>query len=297
MEYIYKNDEIGKIRNNPKPISIMDSMDNNEGTVYHTNYLDYLSICYGSHNGIVVKPDFIWYTILCEISNIIKKDPKTYQNIFTDSDEKKEIVVFSKSLVLMPIDSLINELFQYIPSGLDKNDILLNFSTTTKLSTFAFSTAFLDTVSPYYRYSMTLCGFNKINVLGTFNDYNLIKDIILEKLNPIFGINTDVNNYLLKCFTVLVNMLENFEDQNFWKNILYIENCGSGHTNIVCGWFSDLFYKRPELAYVTNFPTHKSFVIYKNDLDETHKMESGILSSIIEDDYLIPDFHFFINKV
>lgn len=69
MEFVYKNDSLGKV-SGLKPPSIMDNI---QGTVYHRNYLGYLSKCYASHYGIVVKPDYIWYTILCEMAVIVKK--------------------------------------------------------------------------------------------------------------------------------------------------------------------------------------------------------------------------------
>lgn len=40
---------------------------NIKGIVPHNNFVDYLKIAYNTDYGIVIKPDFIWYTILCEI--------------------------------------------------------------------------------------------------------------------------------------------------------------------------------------------------------------------------------------
>ena len=71
MEFIYKEDSIEKIMSD-KPEGIKDNI---TGSIFHTNYLDYLAKCYASHNGIIVKPDYIWYTILCEMAVIVKNTP------------------------------------------------------------------------------------------------------------------------------------------------------------------------------------------------------------------------------
>jgi len=290
-EFIYKNDTIKEIKRNTPPTSIMNNL---TGSVYHRNYLDYLSKCYASHNGIVIKPDYIWYTILCEIAIKIKDNPENYRQIFTTSDGKTDILVYTDDPILMPIDDLIDEVFKFIPSGISKEDILLNFSTTTDSSKFCFSTAFLDAVSPYYNYMMYMCGFNKIKVLGTIEDYEMIRSKLIT-LSPIFG--SEMLEYFSKCSTVIKNIIEHFDDQDFWKDIFYVELCGSGHQEEVKGWFSDLYDKYPNIGYVENFSSHVSLVEYKNiSTNFSYKMSSGILSSTIEEDYLLPDFGYYINE-
>jgi hypothetical protein len=269
-------------------------MDNINGSIFHNNYLDYLSKCYATHYGIIVKPDIIWYTILCEIEAIVKSQPENYRHIFTDSNEKKDILVFTQDPVMMPIDSLIEEVFKLIPTGLKKEDILLNFSTTTKAETFAFSTSFLDAVSPYYNYMMYLCGFNKIKVLGTIEDYQMISDTLIL-LSVLFG--SEMLEYLAKCKTVIKKIIDGFDDQNFWNDIFTVEQCGSGHQEEADGWFCELFNKKPSVRYVENFPTHISLVEYKNiTTGKEFIMNSGILSSNMDGDYLIPNFEFYINE-
>jgi hypothetical protein len=227
---------------------------------------------------------------------IIKNDPETYRNVFTDSDEKKEILALTGDPVKMPIDVLIDSVFRLIPSDLKQEDILLNFSTKTDSSTFAFSTAFLDTVSPYYNYGMYLCGYNKIKVLGTVEDYQLIIDTMV-KLGNLFNVNDEINNYFEKCWGIINDIILNFEDLGFWEDIFFTKLCGSGHQEEAQGWFSKLFNTYPKLGYVSNFSTHVSLVTYKNiSTGKSFDMKSGILSSIVEDDYLVPDFEFYINE-
>jgi len=296
MEFIYKNDDIKSVRVK-KSLGKIDSsiMNNIKGNFLHNNYLEYLSFCYSSHDGIVIKPDYIWYTILCEITVIIKNKPESFRSVFTDSDKKKELLVFTDDPIKMPVDTLIDEVFKHIPSELKMKDVLLNFSTVTDSSKFGFSTAFLDAVSPYYNYSMYLCGYNKIKVLGTLDDYILIKSG-LERLSDIFN-GTTMISYIDRCVSVIDDVIKNFEDKNFWGEIFSIKNCGSGHQEEVVGWFSKLFDKKPRPGYVGNFNSHISTVEYENiTTGRSFIMSSGILSSVIEDEYLVPDFNFYINE-
>jgi len=290
MEYIYKDDTISEITRTTKPESLMDNI---KGTIFHDNYLDYLSKCYASHNGIIVKPDYIWYTILCEMAVIIKNDPETYRYIFTDSTDKKDVEVFTEHPIKMPIDKLIEKVFAMIPSDLNSKDILLKFSTTTDNSTFAFSTSFLDTASPYYNYMMFMCGYNKINVLGTTDDYQIIREAI-ERLYVLFS-GTELSTYLDKCNALVEDIITNFDNKTFWRDIFYVEFCGSGHQEEAKGWFSELFNKYPSVGYINNFSTHKSIVEYKNiSTNKSYKMINGLFSSVVDGDYLIPDFEYYI---
>jgi len=294
MEFTYKNDPIKPLGKSlyQKPVSIEDNI---KGTVFHKNFLEYLSAAYSSHYGIVIRPDHIWYTILCEMATIIKSDPEKYRDIFTDSNDKKEICVPTLDPVVMPIDTLTNELFKLIPPGLDREAILLKFSTTDAPATFAFSTSFLDAASPYYNYSMYLCEFNKIKVLGNVDDYQLLGDN-LEFLKSIFG-ESPLTNYLTKVQVVVQKIIDNYENRIFWKEIFFVKLCGSGHQEEAKGWFVQLFNKYPRVGYVSNFPTHLSTVEYKNiSTGKEFVMSSGLLSSVIEDDYMIPNFEFYVNE-
>ena len=64
-----------------------------DGDFYHKNYMEYLENCYDRHYGYVISPDMVWYTLLSELAIHIKNNAEHYRDLFTDSDEKKEISV------------------------------------------------------------------------------------------------------------------------------------------------------------------------------------------------------------
>lgn len=292
MEFNLKNDELLAIQSE-KPTYLKDNI---KGDVFHDTYLDYLYHGYAKHYGIVVKPDFVWFTILNEINRTVKSTPEDYREIFTDSNNKKEVSVFKDDPIVMPIDSLLESVFKLIPKGLKKDDVVLNFSTSTANSKFAFSTSFLETASPFYCYLMFMCGFNKINVLGTIGDYEMMKQSITD-LSIVFS-GKKIVKYFNKVSKLIDKIIIGFEDEKFWKDIFYVEECGSGSQQIVKGWFHKLFDDFDGYKMMKAFPKHTAIVEYKNlSTNLSYKMQVGIFSSIIEDGYLIPDFEFGINKL
>jgi len=292
MEYIYKNDEI--ITSPTKKTAYL--KDNIKGEVFHKTYIDYLHYGYSNHYGIEVKPDYIWFTILNEVSRAVLENPNKYRSIFTNSEEKKNVSVPTMDPVVMPINSLLDAVFDLIPEGLKKDNVVLNFSTTTNSAKLAFSTAFLEAASPYYTYSMYMCGYNKIRVLGAVEDYVIMKQAV-NNLSSVFN-GTTIETYLNRILYLIDDIITNFDNPSFWEVMYYFKECGSGSQEVVQGWFSNFFGSFPSLKFVECFPKHYSSIEYKNLSTQTmYKMEVGLFSSIIEDGYLITDFEFGVNEL
>jgi hypothetical protein len=140
---------------------------------YHRNYLTYLEKCWADHLGIVITPDIFWYTLLSEFATLVKGSPENYRSLFTDSPEKKDIIVVSGSLTVMPLDALVKALKRQVPS--DTSLFFPNLS-FTKNSGHAFLASFCDICSPYYNYMMYMCGFPYIDVKGSIEDWKLLKE-------------------------------------------------------------------------------------------------------------------------
>ena len=258
-----------------------------DGTVNHLNYVKYLEICWANHLGVVLKPDHLWQIILCEIGSHVKDNAERYRHLFTDSNEKKNIVVHTNDAVVLPLDEIVNQLKTLVPIGVD--DFLPNFTTTTELSHFAFSAAFADAVSPYYNYMMFMCGFPKIRLEGEVDDWKKMKNS-LSNLKRHFAALNDyfdrVNGHIDNVVAVLIT-----NDASVFKTILSMERCGSGSQYTVEGWIKDFFVKEIDFAQTTNFPSCVSNVQYKNlDTDTDYEMKVGLLSSNVVDGFLVPEF-------
>ena len=259
---------------------------------YHLNYLTYLEKCWSDHLGVVVTPDIVWYTLLAELAIIIKKDPETFRQLFSKSDKKEEILVFSGDPVEMPLDILTDALKNRVP--IDTENVFPEFSTRTPKSLHAFQAAFCDMCSPYYNYGMMLCNIPKINVRGTIDDWKNLSDKWKTLSKTIIG-STKWTKVVSK---TLDSLVENFQNKEFWKGIFSLERCGSGHQTEVLGWFKDFFSFQPSMRYVKNYSPHISVVKYKQiNFNQDFEMSVGLFGSKKEDDFMVPDFSFVINEV
>lgn len=259
------------------------------GDYAHQNFLSYVAMAWNHHYGVVISPDIIWYGILSEMAGHIKDNTEKYRDLFTTSKGKVEISIPTGDPQLIDLSIIMDRLRDLVPTDTDL--FVPKFSTSTEQSMLAFNAAFADAVSQYYNYSMYLCGLSKIKILGTADDWikirlsiNAIKEII------------DLPEY----FEGLLSIIDNFENPSAdkMKDFFELVECGSGHQAEVEGWITKLFIKVPKVGYVSNFSNQVSVVKYKClSTGISYELNHGLFSSVIEDDYLVPDFGYFINEV
>lgn len=276
-------------RNNQRELNIKAfvSTDIPATSFFHKNYLEYLEYCYGYHLGAVITPDIIWYSILCEIAEIVKESPETYRSLFTDSDDKKEITVFTDDETKIPLDKVISQLRLLVPTNTDA--FLPNFSTSNDRTTFAFNAAFCDAVSPFYSYSTFCCGIPTIDIRGDVADYKKLESCWNE-LAPLFE---QQSMYVGRVAETLNKLSNNLYNPKFWNKIFASERCGSGSETEVFGWWTSLYRKQPESVRKScNFSSHISIIDYKNiSSGNKYQMKVGLLSSVLQDGTLEPDFN------
>jgi hypothetical protein len=259
--------------------------DNLPGVYAHRNYLEYLLGAWDSHSGIVIYPDIIWYTLMCELTGIVAYNSDTYRNIFTTSDKKEDIIVISDSLTIMPMDTLIQALSEKVPS--DVKQFIPEFSTSGTRSTLAKFAAFADMASPYYNYMVLLCGFPAIDVQGEKLDWERLSNS-WKTLGKLF---TKHSNYVAKVQDVLDNIVTSMTDADFWKKMFSLHQCGSGHQYLTKGWITSLFEYEPDMAYPENYASHISIVKYKQlNTQKEYDMKQGLFSSKKENGFLKPEF-------
>ena len=260
------------------------------GSVLHRNYVEYLKIAYNNDYGIVISPNHIWFTILCSLAKIIKDDSVLFKKYFTKSkkDEKTEVELLdpAESMIEMPIEKMMVLILKKLPSKIRKSLILPKISTTTPEFELACATVFLDTCSPYYDYRFYGCGYNKIKVLGTLKDYEVLSrsfNDLLNKLIPDHYNFEKLNKFYNGVNETLGKITDNYKDDKFWDRILWTEK-GYIDQNLD-GWIMPL-----EL-----FEAHYALCEYTEVLtDKKYAFSTGIFSSKIEDGYLIPEFEKFI---
>ena len=254
----------------------------------HNNYMDYLVNCYDRHLGYVLTPDTIWYVLLSEISEHIKGNSEHYRSLFTTSDEKTEIVVNNTNVDEFPLE-IIKQLRGLVPTDIDK--FLPEFTTSTVESKFAHSCSFCDAVSPYYNYGMMMCGFRKVKIEGTSDDW--VK--VMESFRLVSGVLDKIDKaYVFDVLSILsrISFLDS-SDANFYDNIFALERCGSGGQVEVTGWFQKFYMKKPSPRYTYNYSTQVSQVNFTTLWDgKKHMISSGILGSNLEDGFAVPQFEY-----
>jgi len=268
------------------------------GYYKHRNFLEYLELAYNHHYGIVIRPDDFWYIILTEIASQIKQTPDNYRSLFTTAEEgKTEIIIQNGDPVNMNFNTLINALKEVVPTNVDV--FLPTFSTSTPLSKLAFYASFADMVSPYYNYSMLLCGISKVKVLGSPEEYDKMWSALV-KLVGIFKDDEVLQPYLTQSLNVFSEIVRSVKkpDAKFWKEIFTLKKCGSGSEVMVNGWITKLFIKQPRVQYVENYPSQVSVVSYTNlDTGKKYKKYAGLFGSRIENEFLVPEYGYFVNEV
>lgn len=259
--------------------------DNIEGDSAHKNYIEYLLAAWDAHYGIVVSPDIIWYLFQCELTSIVATNADTYRDLFTTSKEKKNIVVQSNSLTVMPLEALMKALIKEIPS--EVASFLPEFSTSNARAIFARFAAFADMVSPYYNYMMYMCGFPAIDVRGDQADWAKLHN----RWKCIGKMFTKHQDYIARVDDVIGQICGSLGDADFWRNMFKLDQCGSGHQYYVSGWLTKLYLQEPDTRFPENYPSHVSTVAYKQlNTEKDYEMKSGLLSSKKEGRFLIPDF-------
>lgn len=256
-----------------------------EAVAYHQNYLRYLELCWGIHHGIVVSPDILWYTLLCELVSLIATDVEFYRPLFSASQEKQMITVDSAGRDL-PLEMLLDKLKSRIPSRTDL--FLPRFSTTTTRSRHAMAAAFCDLVAPYYSYAMVTCNFPAIRVYGSAEDWEFLA--------------TSWNKLWMACFRtcpsapwfeqvhgILLECSKRREDASHWKDMFELRRCGSGSPT-VDGWITQLFRQKPRRGpVISGYPSGVSSVDYTAE-GESFRMRDGLFYSTRDGDFLLPDF-------
>lgn len=264
-------------------------------TSYFRGYFGYLNLAYNSHHGLVISPPLIWYTVLAEVAGHVKGDAEHYRPLFTDSPGKKDVTVYGNAEDGIDPRDFVEQLRGLVPMGVDL--FLPEFSTATESYDIAAAAAFCDAVSPYYDYSMLLCGISRVRVEGTVQDW----DNLLAHLDAVVG-RLDKAEKWFKTIRPHVEKMraaaDGEVDADFWRRIYTETRCGSGSQVLVNGWFKDFAMDQPQLAYPKNFPPHVSNVeVTQVETGRKYKFSTGILYARLEDDYLVPKFGYAIERL
>lgn len=269
---------------------IVDSTDITKDTcLIQEDYLDYLERCYEWDNGYVIKPDFIWFTIMCEMANIINGDPETFRKYYTVSPKKILIILPSSinknGIPELPIDIATEEVMKRVPSDISEELIAPKFTTSTEKSQLAFRVAFLESVKEYYSFGTVGCGYSRVKILGEIKDYKLM----ITNLKKIMKIIPEFKPYFTNCISAIQEIIKEWNNKYFWSYICWSEHGYGSHS--IDGWFTKFFrfYTGERAISKSQFPKHIAKVEYTHN-ESKFIMYLGILTTTYDDGCYVPDF-------
>ena len=249
-----------------------------------------LSHAYTYHAPVVMNPTDVWILIISQLKTIIKENAEEYRHLFTESDDKTEISVPSNSFHELPVNLVIDKLNEYLK--FDTNLVRTKFSTDTDIANEVKDHLLLDMSSPFFSYTMFMCGIPSIKLGGTVDDWQLLENNFIE-LNKLFYSNTNEDyicwqSSVLHIVSQLLEASKGNYDVAFFEDIYTQQNIGSGNELQINGWITNLFYKMPPVSKIDNFNSHASCVEYVNtSTNKNYAMISGGFSYNQTDDGFI----------
>lgn len=258
------------------------------GAVFHKNYMEYLMGCWDHHRGVVITPDILWYSLLCEVAGLIAENPEDFRSLFSTSKERQEIHVPVNASTDVPLAEFTAEIQKRAPSN--TGVFLPEFSTSTWRSQEAMLAAFCDAVSPFYSYWTFCCGFPAIDVKGTPEDWGRLYQAWLAVADLLRDKTTE-HAWMSQVEKTLAGCQMKRCESSWWKEMFEVELCGSGGEVALDGWFTRMFRQQPQgVRKPVNFATHISCVNYTFQSSSKMVSKHGIFSSTESGIFLVPEF-------
>lgn len=267
--------------------------------VTHSGLLDYLQLAWRNHHSVTIRPDDIWYVILCELAAVIAKKPQDYAKLFTTTPDKKQwIIVRSDDVTKIDPALVIETLRRCVPTDVDL--FLPEFSTTTPDVRLARYIAFCDLCSPYYNYGTKLCGFPSIRFEGIDRDWDKLLTALGHMASTVFLQHKDTHHYLMrahKCAQAMVNAVAQ-ENATYLNKMLTLKKCGSGSEYEMSGWILDLLFNSKQNARLEGLPPHISKMQYVNmETKRKFILFTGLTESELQGDMLVPRYGQYVIEV
>ena len=304
LDYLTKTYDIEKSIDEKSIVILPDSIISDRMDATHQGLMQYVYHAWAKELGVVLKPDILFYTVISEIKNQIMKTPDKYQNLFTGSSKKENIIVFD-----LTIGELMSVLGDIVPCKELFNLVTkTNFSTEPLYFKQVMGITMADMATSYYCYTTTMCGIPKVIVLGSEYDWMNLTNVVLD-LKNIFNHCKILSKYLSEVFETLNNLVSAAfvtNNNKFFENMfIYYKNpvCASGHAPVIIDGFIKNFY----IGYYDNdnftghsqtinrFPSHLNCLPYDNKDDPNnikyYFYACGLSSSRIIDGYLCPEYN------
>ena len=200
---------------------------------YHQGYMWYLYSAYMSDAGIEIAPWYLYNVIFHQIAQVIKDNSEEFRTIFTKSQDKIIIKMYTPDLDINMYTGIIKNL---IPNPDTLNMFFPSWTETPIYYNESLQGLFSDMVQKYYGACIMGCSCPKVRVKGTQEDWDKLV-ITIENLLQLFKSNgtSSLNVYLEQVIIYLKKIQQTWSIQETWKRFFFVGNCGSGHQECICG--------------------------------------------------------------
>ena len=217
---------------------------------------------YVNHMPVSINADILWMLIVQGFSRHIDQNAESLRNKLVDFDGKKALFVDGDELTIEEItqegwERTFREFVEKIKENAGETMIKLmtpSFSTTTPTIQVSSQIAIMSCFKNYFKFIRFYggCGFPYINLEGTLNDYEQLKN----KVEKLMGF--DIDDWIKELIIIIDKIIETKKgkiDVNFWKNMIInketVEPRGSGEltkVNNIDGWLLNFYpyYKKDD---------------------------------------------------
>ncbi len=278
-----------------------------------------MTYAYSSHYAVCLRPEVLWHLIAHEAGVYVNQHQDECAGFFTtDPTKKKEILI--QMVEDDPWDARLSRFrgaFEPFIAADVLRTFLPRFSTTDAEAEVATLLTFADTVSPWYEYKgiMITCGFPKILLAGTVEDWKLLQSSaqalsdMFEGLRPFFS-------GLIQVIRSIVATVESGEvDEAFWGSMFKYR--GASGPAWMDGWLTTFIaHMRGEAATLrTSFAWgNRGDSLKMDDLcdgvnyvdmkvglgggqEQKWVLTSGILGVDLEDGFLTPRLGYAVSQL
>lgn len=269
---------------------------------YHKGYLWYLYTAYMADAGIEIAPWYLYNVILHQIAQVVKDNPEEFKNIFTSSNEKISIQMYTFEFDVGLYTEIIKRL---IPEQTTYETFFPTWSKLPEHYTECIQGLFADMVQKYYSALIYGCSCPKVRVRGTQEDWDKLHQTVLD-LKNIFNLGNahSLDKYLDKVLLCLENFKLNWNKKETWKDFLFVTNCGSGHQEGIDGTIRQLLnYPTDYELLVDKLPYTISRFTFEMCVEGMEAQKdscfiSGMIGSNLDSDgYLVPSYDYAITWV
>ena len=212
---------------------------NDQGDLYSVQtFYGTLLTAYNPHRAICLRPEVLWNLFAHEVGRYVNLHGKECAHLFTKTPETKTTLLIPYE----PGEDWCDIVLRYRPlfDGHISPDVLQvllpRFSTTDTESEVVTLLTFMDTVSQWYDYGMYCCGFPRILLAGTDDDWKLLRRNVYAIGEMIPGLT----HYVAALGSVLRRILDTVRnaevDPEFWGSMFRYESNSSPPE--LDGWIS-----------------------------------------------------------